>query len=87
MSALNATQRNLEIIAATKIVYQNHNRKVTGLKHIFNNLFVLEENAQIEFFKDRTGLYSSIKMYLNAGNVFEEVKNSRTGFLLKQGAK
>jgi hypothetical protein len=52
----------------------NHNRKVSELKHIVNNLFVLEENAQIEFFKDGTGRYSSIKIYLNNGDVFEELK-------------
>lgn len=52
----------------------NYNRNVTELKHIANNLFVLEENAQIEFFKDSKGSYSSIKIYLNDGSVFEESK-------------
>ena len=52
----------------------NHNRNVSELKHIANNLFILEENAQIEFLKDSTGRYSSIKIYLNDGNVFEESK-------------
>jgi hypothetical protein len=52
----------------------NHNRKVAELKHIANNLFVLEENAQIEFLKDSAGRYSSIKIYLNNGSVFEESK-------------
>jgi hypothetical protein len=52
----------------------NHNRKVSELKHIVNNLFVLEENAQIEFLKDGTGRYSSVKIYLNDGSVFEESK-------------
>jgi retinol-binding protein 3 len=52
----------------------NHNRKVSELKHIVNNLFVLEENAQIEFLKDNSGRYSSIKIYLNDGSVFEESK-------------
>ena len=52
----------------------NHNRKVSELKHIANNLFVLEENAQIEYIKDISGRYSSIKIYLNNGSVFEESK-------------
>jgi hypothetical protein len=52
----------------------NHNRKVSELKHIANNLFVLEENAQIEFLKDSAGRYSSIKIYLNNGSIFEESK-------------
>ena len=52
----------------------NHNRKVSELKHIVNNLFVLEENAQIEFLKDGTGRYSSVKIYLNDGSVFDESK-------------
>lgn len=52
-----------------------HNRKVSELKHIANNLFVLEENAQIEFLKGHTGRYSSIKIYVNDGSVFEQSKN------------
>lgn len=52
----------------------NHNRNVSELKHISNNLFVLEENAHIEFFKDGKGHYSSIKIYLNDGSIFEETK-------------
>ena len=52
----------------------NYNRNVYELKLIANNLFVLEEHAQIEFFKDSKGSYSSIKIYLNDGSVFEESK-------------
>jgi C-terminal processing protease CtpA/Prc len=52
----------------------NHNRKVSELKHISNDLFVLEENAQIEFVKGSTGRYSLIKIYLNNGRVIEEAK-------------
>jgi hypothetical protein len=50
----------------------NYNRNVSELKLIANNLFVLEEHAQIEFFKDSRGHYSSIKIYLNDGSIFEE---------------
>jgi len=52
----------------------NHSRKVTELKLIANNLFVLEENAQIQFLKDSTGHYSSIKIYLNDGSIFQQPK-------------
>jgi retinol-binding protein 3 len=52
----------------------NHNRNVSELKYISDNLFVIDENAQIEFFKDSKGHYSSIKIYLNDGSVFEESK-------------
>ena len=52
----------------------NYNRNVSELKHISNSLFVLDENAQIEFFKDSKGRYSSRKIYLNDGSVFEESK-------------
>jgi hypothetical protein len=47
---------------------------VSELKHISDNLFVIDENAQIEFFKDSKDRYSSIKIYLNDGSVFEESK-------------
>jgi hypothetical protein len=52
----------------------NHNRKLSELLHISNSLFVLEENAQIEFLKDSSGSYSFIKIYLNDGSIFEETK-------------
>ena len=52
----------------------NHNRKITELQHISNTLFVLEENAQIEFLKGDGGRYSLINIYLNDGSVFEESK-------------
>lgn len=52
----------------------NHNRKLSELKHLSNNLFVIDENAQIEFFKGDTDRYSLIKIYLNDGSVFEESK-------------
>lgn len=52
----------------------NHNRKVSELKHISDNLFVIDENAQIEFLKGATDRYSVIKIYLNDGSVFEESK-------------
>jgi retinol-binding protein 3 len=52
----------------------NYNRNVSELKLIADNLFVLEEHAQIEFFRDSRGHYSSVKIYLNDGSVFEELK-------------
>jgi C-terminal processing protease CtpA/Prc len=52
----------------------NHNRAITELKHISKNLFVLEEHAQIEFFKGIKGHNSYIKIYLHDGSVFEESK-------------
>lgn len=56
------------------ICKNNDNKNVSELKHISNSLFVIDENAQIEFFKNDKGHYSSIKIYLNDGNIFEEVK-------------
>ena len=47
---------------------------MSELKHISHDLFVLEENAQIEFVKGSTGRYSLIKIYLNNGRVIEEAK-------------
>lgn len=52
----------------------NNNRNVSELKPLSGNLFVLDENAQIEFVKDNKGRYSSIKIYVNDGSVFEEAK-------------
>ncbi len=52
----------------------NHNGNLSELKHLYNNLFLIDENVQIEFFKDTKGLYSSIKIYLNDGSVFEDSK-------------
>ena len=58
-----------------KLLCKNsHNRKLSELKHLSNNLFVIDENAQIEFFKGDTNRYSVIKIYLNDGSVFEESK-------------
>ena len=50
----------------------NHNNRVSELKHIQNNQFAIDENAQIEFFKGNSGRYTAIKIYLNDGSVFEE---------------
>ena len=46
-----------------------------------NNLFVLDENAQIEFVKDDKGYFSQIKILVNDGNIFEE---KRVKLLVKQ---
>ena len=51
----------------------NHNNRVSELRHIRNNQFAIDENAQIEFFKVNSGRYTVIKIYLNDGSVFEEL--------------
>lgn len=70
------TYRDLTIYIDNNKIFSknNHNGNVTELKYISNNLFLIDENAQIEFFKDTKGLFSSIKIYLNDGSVFEDSK-------------
>nr|WP_262894925.1 S41 family peptidase [Hymenobacter guriensis] len=46
----------------------------TELAHIANNLFVLDGNAQIEFVKDSKGLYSKARLFVQNGEVFEELR-------------
>jgi hypothetical protein len=45
---------------------------ITQLAHISKNLFVLDEGAQIEFIKDRKGIYSVARLLVANGGVFEE---------------
>lgn len=52
----------------------NDDKNVSELKQIINNRFKIDKNAQIEFFKNNRGEFSSIKIYLNDGSVFEEAK-------------
>ena len=52
----------------------NDNKSISKLKQIINNRFKIDENAQVEFFKDTKGQFSSIKIYLSDGNVFAEAK-------------
>ncbi len=52
----------------------NDDKNVSELKQIANNRFKIDKNAQIEFFKNSKGQFSSIKIYLSDGNVFEQVK-------------
>lgn len=44
------------------------------LKYIDTNLFILDENAQVEFIKDSNGIYSKIKLYMKDGTLNEKVK-------------
>ena len=52
----------------------NEDKSVSELKQIINYRFKIDNNAQIEFFKNNRGQFSSIKIYLSDGNVFEETK-------------
>lgn len=52
----------------------NDDKRISELKQIINNRFKIDENAQVEFFKDAKGQFSSIKIYLSDGNVFAEAK-------------
>jgi hypothetical protein len=52
----------------------NEDKNVSELKQIANNRFKIDKNAQIEFFKNNSGQFSLIKIYLSDGNVFEETK-------------
>ena len=51
---------------------ENNGGTVTELKHLINNLFTLDQDAQIGFVKDSNGHYSAVKIFVNDGNVFEE---------------
>ncbi len=50
----------------------NNGGAVSALKYLSNNLFVLDQDAQIEFIKNSKGHYSDIKIFVNDGSVFEE---------------
>lgn len=56
----------------------NNGGAVSALKHITDNLFVLDNDAQIEFIKDSKGDYPVIKILVNDGNVFEEKRSNKT---------
>ena len=51
---------------------ENNGGTVTELKHLINNLFTLDQDAQIEFVKDSNGHYSAVKIFVNDGSVFDE---------------
>lgn len=46
----------------------------TELAHISKNLFVLDNNAQIEFIKDDKGNYSLARLFVSSGGIFEELR-------------
>lgn len=52
----------------------NDDKTVSELKQTANNRFKIDKNAQVEFFKNNNGQFSSIKIYLSDGNVFEQSK-------------
>ena len=52
----------------------NDDKNVSELKQIDKNLFQIDKNAHIAFFKGSNGQFSSIKIYINDGTVFEEAK-------------
>ena len=56
----------------------NNGGAVSELKHISNNLFVLDKDAQIEFVNDSKGYYSAIKIFVNDGSIFEEKRTNNT---------
>jgi retinol-binding protein 3 len=65
-----------------KLYCKNNNNggAVSALKHIINNLFVLDKDAQIEFIKDSKENYSNIKILVNDGSIFEEKRTNNTHF-------
>ena len=54
----------------------NNGGAVSELKYLSNKLFVLDQDAQIEFIKDSEGHYSDIKIFVNDGSVFEEKRTN-----------
>ena len=54
----------------------NNGGAVSELKYLINNLFVLDQEAQIEFIRDSKGHYSDIKIFVNDGSVFEEKRTN-----------
>lgn len=61
-------------LGKNKLYCKNNNNggTVSELKYLNNNLFVLDQDAQIEFIKDSKGHYSDIKIFVNDGSIFEE---------------
>ncbi len=49
-------------------------KAIFELKYIENNLFILDENVQVEFIKDDAGVYSKIKFYWKTGDLSEKSK-------------
>ncbi len=52
----------------------NNGGAVSELKHIANNLFKLDNQAQIQFNKDDQGRYTNVEILVNDGSVFIEEK-------------
>ena len=84
LSLLTGTYGGIVIYLDKNKLYCKNNYKggfVSELYNLSNNLFVLDENAQIEFVKDDKGYFSQIKILVNDGNIFEE---KRVKLLVKQ---
>lgn len=48
------------------------------LQHVDGNLFVLDENVQVEFLKDHSGQFSSLAMnWSNGGESFKKKENAK----------
>jgi hypothetical protein len=55
--------------------------EIFKLKHIHGNLYVLDENVQVEFDKNKTGRVQGIRMYWSNGNVsYQQTKVGLRGF-------
>jgi hypothetical protein len=66
-----------------QLLCKNPERRGTDvfkLTPISDDIFLLDENVQIEFIKDEDGIYSSLKMLWKDGHVTEKSKE-RTGVL------
>jgi len=61
-----------------KLFCKNNNNggAVSELKYISPNLFVLDRDAQVQFIKDRKGIFSNIKILVNDGSIFEEKRTT-----------
>jgi len=76
LSQLTGTYPDVTIyVEKDKLLCRNNDdHNISELKQITNNRFKIDNNAHIEFFKNNSGQFSSIKIYLSDGNVFEEAK-------------
>lgn len=55
----------------------NNNNSITQLKYLVKNRFILDSEAHIEFIKDNNKKFSTIKIYVNDGSVFEEKRTNK----------
>jgi hypothetical protein len=76
LSQLTGTYPDVTIYLENEKLFckNNDDKTVSELMQIADNRFKIDKNAQIEFFKNINGQFSSIKIYLSDGNVFEQAK-------------